>query len=169
MLVRLATETDCFLLPAIERSGGEAFRAIGMGSVADGAVAEVSAHLALAAQKTLWVAEDETGLLCGFAACEIMDRILYVHELSVAFTHQKRGIGRVLMKTAIDGARRRELSAVALRTFRDVVWNGPFYRSLGFIEAEPREIASLMDDFRAEEARHGLDVTARCIMALRLS
>jgi GNAT superfamily N-acetyltransferase len=166
--IRLATEMDCFLLPAIERSGGQAFRTVGMDHVADGEVTEISFFLPLAVQKALWVADDERGLLCGFAACEVMHSLLYVHEVSVAFTHQKRGIGRALMLAAIDGARTRKLSAVALRTFRNVAFNGPFYRSLGFVEAEPLEISALMEEYRAEEAHHGLDVTARCTMALQI-
>ncbi|MBI3676031.1 MAG: GNAT family N-acetyltransferase [Proteobacteria bacterium] len=169
MLIRLAAAKDCFLLPAIERLGGQVFRTIGMGHVADGDVADVSFYRPLMVQKTLWVADDENGLLCGFAACEIMERILFVHELSVALTHQKRGIGRALMRTAMDDARARKLSALALRTFRDVVWNAPFYRSLGFVEFEPPEIAALMEDYRLKESRKGLDVTTRCTMALRIS
>lgn len=169
MRVRLAIAQDCFLLPAIERSGGEAFRSIGMDEIADGSLAEVSFYVPLVARKTLWVAEDEARLLCGFAACELMGSILYVHELSVAHTHQKRGIGRALMHAVIAEAHARKLSAVALRTFRDVKWNGPFYRSLGFVEEEPVEIAKVMDEYREEESRKGLSFTARCTMSLRLS
>src|SRR6185369_9264528 len=141
---------------------------IGMDEVADGSVAEASFYFPLVTQKTLWVADDDSGLLCGFAACELMGSILYVHELSVAHTHQKRGIGRALMMAAIGDARARKLSAVALRTFRAVKWNGPFYRSLGFVEDEPVEIAAVMNEYREEESRKGLTFAARCTMSLRV-
>ena len=52
------------------------------------------------------------------------------------------GIGRALLEKAIADARRRRLVALTLTTFRDVIWNAPFYQKLGF---------RVMDDAQAGE------------------
>jgi len=69
----------------------------------------------------------------GFLAAERQDGGLYVAEVDVAITHQRQGIGRRLMQTAIDCARNEGLANLTLTTRLDIPWNAPFYRALGFL------------------------------------
>jgi catechol 2,3-dioxygenase-like lactoylglutathione lyase family enzyme len=57
---------------------------------------------------------------------------------------------------------------VTLSTFRDVPWNGPFYRKHGFRELQPAEWTPGMRAIREKEAHHGLRVHARAFMRLDL-
>jgi hypothetical protein len=51
-----------------------------------------------------------------------------------------------------------------LSTFRDVPWNGPFYRKHGFRDLQPAEWTPGMRAIREKEAQHGLRVEARVFM-----
>ena len=53
--------------------------------------------------------------------------------------------------------------AVTLSTFRDVPWNGPFYRKHGFRDLQPAEWTPGMRAIREKESQHGLCV-ARVFM-----
>jgi hypothetical protein len=56
-----------------------------------------------------------------------------------------------------------------LSTFRDVAWNGPFYRSQGFRDLDPSEWTPSMHIIRDDEARQGLVIEARVFMRRELS
>ncbi|MBI5942094.1 MAG: GNAT family N-acetyltransferase [Caulobacterales bacterium] len=163
--VRLAPRTHAALFPAIERSAGEAFRAIpDLAWIADHVVSPAEEYLPMIAAGTVWEAvEGETpvGVLLG----EITGDTLHVWELSVLVSHQKQGLGRRLMQAAADHARTLGLAALTLTTFRTVPWNGPFYAGLGYqmLEAPlPDNLQALIDN---ENAR-GLN--DRCAMRLAL-
>jgi hypothetical protein len=53
---------------------------------------------------------------------------------------------------------------VTLSTFRDVPWNGPFYRKHGFRDLQPSEWTPSLRAIRKHEAEHGLRVDARVFM-----
>lgn len=74
--------------------------------------------------------------LVGFAACQACADALHLWELAVRHDVQRRGLGRALLGAALDLARTRGLPAVTLSTFREIPWNAPFYRTLGFREVE---------------------------------
>ena len=102
--------------------------------------------------------------IVGFASCRPVGRELHLHELSVASSHQGRGIGRRLLYAVVADARASGFRAVTLNTFRDVAWNGPFYARHGFveiddIESHPRLAASLEAAVAA-----GLPRERRCAM-----
>ena len=59
--------------------------------------------------------------------------------------------------------------AATLSTFRDVPWNGPFYRNHGFRDLQRAEWTPGMPAIRDQEARHGLRVQARVFMRRELS
>ena len=56
---------------------------------------------------------------------------------------------------------------MALSTFRDVPWNGPFYRRHGFRELARKEMAAWMLDLEHIQAQ-SLDVTKRCFMVRKI-
>jgi hypothetical protein len=64
-------------------------------------------------------------------------------------------------------ARTRGFDRLSLCTYRDVPWNGPFYRSLGFTEVT--DLAPYERRLRAKERALGLDVNGvRCVMEVAL-
>lgn len=160
--IRLARTDDAGLLPAIERSAAQAFRAIeGLGWLADAAPISVERHRQWIALMTCWVVVDERGQPQGFLSSESVGDDLHIHEVSVAQPLQGQGWGRRLVETAMGHARARHLRAVTLTTFLQVPWNAPFYRRLGFVAHTDQRLENLL----ADEYAHGFEPGSRCAMA----
>jgi GNAT superfamily N-acetyltransferase len=68
----------------------------------------------------------------GFVSIDVIDGCAHIDQLSVLRDHGGHGIGRALLDEAVRWARADGLAAVTLTTFRDVPWNAPFYRRVGF-------------------------------------
>jgi putative acetyltransferase len=164
ILIRHASLADTLFLPEIERSAAESFRATRHAWVADDDGAEPAAYLPLVAAHTLWVAERSDAVI-GFAAATVERDALHVLELAVHGRHQRRGVGRRLMRAAITQAQIRNLASITLTTFRDIPFNAPFYASLGFeiLEVPPPRLQAILT---AERARGMRD---RCAMRLRIA
>ncbi|MEQ8859490.1 MAG: GNAT family N-acetyltransferase [Pseudomonadales bacterium] len=164
--IRATTLQDIARLPAVERWSGQLFRSMApLAWLADEPATSAADHAEMVAAGTSWVAvSDEVPV--GFVIAEIVDRELHVWELAVDLEHQRRGLGRRLMQTAIDSARGRRLAAVTLTTFRDVPWNAPFYRHLGFRPLTAGDAGPRLAGVLAGEAARGLD--GRCAMRLSL-
>jgi hypothetical protein len=73
-----------------------------------------------------------------------------------------RRIGAALLTRWRSGRGAAGLDGLSLSTFREVPWNAPYYRRLGFVE-----VAALtpgMLEIRAEHLARGLDEDARVFM-----
>lgn len=103
------------------------------------------------------VAPGPDGVPVGFGAVEEVDGAAHLAQLSVDSTHSRRGIGRGLLAAVIGWARRGGLPAVTLTTFRDVAWNGPFYRRYGFVDLDDAELTPGLRERRDHEVKMGLD------------
>lgn len=114
----------------------------------------------------LHVAEAD-GRPVGFAHVTHHEDVAHLEQLSVLPAYGRRGIGTGLVRDAMAEARWSGAETMSLCTFRDVPWNGPFYRRLGFSEeARP---APFLERLRAYERRLGLDeVGVRVVMVVRL-
>ncbi|WP_083199262.1 GNAT family N-acetyltransferase [Rhizobium sp. AC44/96] len=114
----------------------------------------------------LFVAANEADRPIGFLAGTEIGETFYVIELDVVMQWQRRGVGRRLMLEAVKAARVRKLNGVTLTTDRYVVFNAPFYRSLGFEllgdERMPPYLRQKLDD----EIENGMDPDRRVAMAL---
>jgi predicted N-acetyltransferase YhbS len=102
--------------------------------------------------------EDEA--VVGFAMFRRVEARSYVEQLDVLPAFAGRGIGAALLDAV--AARAAGLDGLSLSTFRDVPWNAPYYRRLGFVE-----VAALtpgMADIREEHIRRGLDEDSRVFM-----
>jgi len=104
----------------------------------------------------------------GFASTEPFEDALHLWELAVRLDAQRRGAGRALVMAVAADARARRLPAVTLTTFRDISWNAPFYRRLGFAEVPWAEAGPRLAGLHDLEAERGLDVANRCAMRLDL-
>lgn len=109
--------------------------------------------------------------LAGFAVCGSHtskgEADLYLHQLSVDPKYGRRGIGRALVQHVIDFAETQNYAQVSLSTFRDLVFNGPFYRSCGFVELAETEHENWMKETRQREGET-MDISLRCMMVKRL-
>jgi GNAT superfamily N-acetyltransferase len=76
----------------------------------------------------------------GFALVEPLDGTLYLANIAVRPRAARAGIGAFLLHSVIDEAVRRRLGAVTLTTFREPLWNGPWFRKHGFSSMADAEI-----------------------------
>jgi GNAT superfamily N-acetyltransferase len=91
----------------------------------------------------------------GFVSVELLDGEAHIDQLSVLTSHGRRGTGRALLDEAVRWSRRKGLAGVTLTTFRDVPWNAPFYRRVGFeVVTHP---APGLAGRRADERAEGFD------------
>jgi GNAT superfamily N-acetyltransferase len=91
----------------------------------------------------------------GFVSLEIVDGVAHVDQVSVLPDHGRKGLGRALLEAAVGWAAASGYPALTLLTYRDVPWNAPFYRTLGF-----EEITTLspgLAAIRSHELDAGLD------------
>ena len=105
----------------------------------------------------------------GFAHVLLLDGHAHLEEIAVHLGHQRQGIGAELVRAAMSEARAQGFDRLSLCTYRDVPWNGPFYRSLGFTEVAEADYAPYQARLRAKERDLGLDVNGvRVVMSVAL-
>ena len=167
--VRPARAADLRHLAPIEDAGGpqfaelfgEAIEPILLSPAMDGRQRAAEPGFLLVA------ALDEQGPPVGFAHVLVIDGHAHLEQLSVRPEHQRQGIGAALTRAAIDEARAQGFDRLSLCTYRDVPWNGPFYRSLGFAEVD--ELEPYEQRIRQKERDLRLDVNgARVVMSIAL-
>jgi ribosomal protein S18 acetylase RimI-like enzyme len=106
----------------------------------------------------------------GFVWLELVCGQAHVEELAVRMHHGRRGLGRTLLEAACAWAEAAGYSSITLCTFRDIPWNGPFYRSAGFVELERGDWCDELVQIRAAERANGLDdLGERVVMVRRLA
>ncbi|GAA2458583.1 GNAT family N-acetyltransferase [Agromyces soli] len=102
---------------------------------------------------------DASAHVLGFAQVLEIAGQAHLEQLSVRPTEGRRGVGGSLIDAAADEAKARGYSALTLRTYADVPWNGPFYLRHGFRETEPTTDFEL--SLLAIEAALGLNAYGR--------
>ena len=126
VVVRPADPSEYDRLRWIEAESDRLYESVGIGPFAEDRTAD---HLPVAAA-VFAVGEPAVGFIC----LEVVDGAAHVDQVSVLPDHGRRGIGRALLETAIGWAASSGYAELTLTTFRDVPWNAPFYRTLGFEE-----------------------------------
>ena len=196
LLIRETDLADINSLPAIERSAGAAFRQYPRLSwLADGEVMSADEHARLVTLGYCWVAErteersSDASRLCGFLSAEpvaescsesgsesrqpLMSEAttLHIWELAVSADAQRSGAGSALMRHAIALVNNdSRLTSLTLTTFREVAFNAPFYKRLGFevledsAAVERQRPNERLRQVLAAEAAHGLPSEDRCAM-----
>jgi GNAT superfamily N-acetyltransferase len=157
--IRPARPHDLPGLQDIERRASAAFRDIGMPEIADDEPPSISEYRqALRA----WVAVDDDDVPVAYVIVEVADGNLHIEQVTVDPSVARRGVGASLIDHAAEFAREIGFPALTLTTFRDVPWNAPYYRRLGFAEfsAVGPEVAQI----RRREAENGLDRWPRVSM-----
>jgi ribosomal protein S18 acetylase RimI-like enzyme len=167
--VRPARAADLTRIAAIEDAGGpqfeeyfgDAVEPILLSPAMDGRQRASEPGFLLVA------ASDEQGPPVGFVHVLLIDGHAHLEQLSVLPEHQRRGIGAALIRAAMDEARAQGFDRLSLCTYRDVPWNGPFYRGVGFTEVT--DLAPYERRLRDKEHELGLDINGvRVVMEVAL-
>jgi GNAT superfamily N-acetyltransferase len=165
--VRVAQRADIPAMQAIEAAAGVLFAGIGMHDVAEDEPHETGVLEGYVGAGRAWAAEDD-GDVCAYALADVLDGAAHLEQVTVHPDHGRRGIGRDLIEAVAAWAREHGFPALTLLTFRDVPWNGPYYRRLGFVDLADADLEPELAALRAHEAEIGLDVSIRGAMRLDL-
>lgn len=163
IVIRTAREADLGHLPGIERAAATRFveRDLEVGVLAD--VTSVEAFAEAQRAGHLFVAASGSGPV-GFAYCEVLGADLLLGELDVLPDYGRRGIGRALVDKVLAHARESCFEGVVLTTFREVPWNAPFYRSMGFEVVGSADWNEALRDLVQYESDCGLRAESRVVM-----
>jgi GNAT superfamily N-acetyltransferase len=166
--VRLARPDEVPRLREIEDEAGTLFSGLGIIEESLDESFPLDDLRRLVGMEQVWVACLEDDLPVGMVIASAREGAVYVEEMDVLPGHGRRGLGARLLETVCAWAQAQGYRAVTLSTFRDVPWNGPFYRKHGFRELEPAEWTSGMRAIREREAQKGLRLEARVFMRREL-
>ncbi len=103
----------------------------------------------------------------GFAHVVLVDGFAHLAQLSVLPAAMRHGVGSALVREAMAEAWHGGFDTLSLTTYRDLLWNGPFYAGLGFAEVD--ESVPFLRRQRDHERGLGLDRHGpRVVMLTRL-
>lgn len=167
--IRRAEEADT---PALQRIEFDAARRYGSVEETrfclDLPVRSIKEHQYARNQGLALVAETE-GMPVGFILVIPTDNHAHILEIAVSIEHQGRGCGRALIKAAEEWAIHRGFHEISLTTFRDVAWNAPFYRRLGYDEFQTGPDRVDLRELIAQEKAAGVHAAPRVAMRKMLS
>ena len=166
--VRPGRPDEVEVLRRLEVEAGARFAAVGMGYVAADEAAPPSWYLERIGDGRLHVAVEALPggqeRIVGYVAASTVDGEGHLDQVSVLESHTGRGIGARLVTEVVAWAAGRGDHGVTLTTYRDVPWNGPWYRRLGFQEVAPGDLGPELAAIRASERERGLDRDPRIAM-----
>ncbi|MDJ0570450.1 MAG: GNAT family N-acetyltransferase [Pleurocapsa sp. MO_192.B19] len=166
--IRLAKFTELSLLNKLENEAAIIFKNTKYALEINQAPLSLELLQRQQKQDLVWVAANEQDRLVGFAVVLIIDKSPHLHELSVIPEYSRQGIGTKLVHQITTWAKGANFTRVTLSTFRDIPWNAPFYRKLGFSKIKPSEIKPGLENVRNQEADAGLPIHERILMTLQL-
>jgi GNAT superfamily N-acetyltransferase len=138
--IRGVRTADVGRLQAIQLAAGDAFRNVGMGSVAESPPLPAESLSGYRKAGRAWVAVDDHDEPVGFVVADVIDEAAHIEQVSVHPAHARQRIGAMLLDHVAGWAARQGLAALTLITFRGVPWNAPYYERLGFRELAPAEL-----------------------------
>ena len=111
----------------------------------------------------LWVLASEQEL-AGYLMAGVLGEDFHIQQMDVAPAHGRKGLGRALLRHALQQARASGYHRVVLTTLSDVAWNAPFYASEDFIEWPSHAWSTGMREVMAAEAVAGFPMESRLAM-----
>ncbi len=100
----------------------------------------------------------------GYLLARTLRESLHIEQVTVHPAYARQGIGARLIKAAGAYAVGQGIPALTLTTFRDVPWNAPYYRRLGFAEIPGRDVPSDLRAIVQRERDAGLHRWPRAVM-----
>ncbi len=168
MPIRLAAAGDIPRLRDLEVEAGRLFRTAGMDRVAGDQAQPVEEYAHRQRAGHVWLVDEGAGPV-GYLMVDLLDGNVHVEQVSVAPGSARRGLGRMLIEHVAAWAVAGGFPALTLTTFRDVAWNAPYYRRLGFRDLPPAAETPGLRAIRAHEASLGLDEWPRLCMLRSLN
>jgi predicted N-acetyltransferase YhbS len=110
------------------------------------------------------VAVNDTGACVGFVMFAPLTMRFYIEELDVLTGWAGRRIGAALLDRVEVLAREAGARRLVLSTYREVPWNAPYYRRLGFEVIEREQLDARLRALRALHVARGLDESKRVFM-----
>jgi GNAT superfamily N-acetyltransferase len=104
------------------------------------------------------------GDLAGFMMFRPLDDSLYIEQVDVAPAFEGRRIGAAMIDAVAERAAMTGRARLTLSTFREVPWNAPYYRRLGFVDIADEALSPALQAVRREHLARGLDEDARLFM-----
>ena len=164
MRIRALGVDDLEPIRAIEVRAGALFHEVGMSDIAAHPVPSAEVLARFVAGGRGWVVADEADRPVAFVLVEVVDELAHVEQVGVDPAYARKGLGSDLIDHVERWAAERGMPALTLTTFREVPWNGPYYRRLGFVEVAEIERGPELVKLMAAEVRHGLDPAERIAM-----
>ena len=164
--IRLARENELDRLNTIEEAASKLFANTKFALEVDQETLSIDFLREQQAKDLIWVAVDDRNNPVGFAVVMVMGDRIHLHELSVDPKHGRKGLGTRLIETITLFAKNSGFTGVTLSTFRDIPWNAPFYKKLGFRAMKEEEIGINLQNIRTEEVQKGLPISERILMIL---
>ena len=159
--LRLADPSEIETIRDIERASATRFLGTDRAWLAQDEPTDAETLAARVADEGLLVA-CASGAPVAFVMFREEDACAYVEQIDVLPSHERLGIGAALLDAVAEIARKRGLTALMLSTFKDVPFNAPYYRRIGFVDVEV--LTPRMVEIRAEHEARGLDETTRVFM-----
>ncbi len=165
---RLARYEDLSILETIEKKAGAVFVEAGFPTVSEWSTTALDVlHNGIELHR-LWVAVDAEDRPVGFALVTILDGNAHLDELDVDPAHGKRGLGGALVETVCTWAQQSGFTAITLTTFRQILWNTPFYQRHGFRILEPAELSVPQQQLMQHDLQWALPGCDRVMMRREL-
>ncbi|MEZ0603590.1 GNAT family N-acetyltransferase [Paraburkholderia sp. IW21] len=164
LMFRFAAPHDASAIRTIEFEAGQRFATVGMTGIADAPPMEVEIVNRKIAAQQIVVAVDAGETCVGFVMFEPQPTRFYVQELDVLTSHAGQRIGAALLEQVAQLARAHQVTQLTLSTFREVPWNAPYYRRLGFRDIEEAELDAALIARRDAHIARGLDESKRVFM-----
>lgn len=152
-------------LPAIEARAANAFSSEDLPPALAAQTTSIAALRLGLASRRLLVARSAGGRVMGFVLLEQAGADAVLAEVDVDPSEGRRGVGRLLVEAACERAASLGHRRIVLSTFREVPWNAPFYRRLGFVELPETETTDALRSLREDERDAGFDLARRLLMA----
>lgn len=160
--IRPARLDEIDAIRAIEQAAAQRFRGTPYAWVAEAEPGSTDGLRTALAPGFLLVA-DCSGVPVGFIQVMPLDRTAYIEEVDVLPEHAGHHLAARLIDAVAKRAAALGFATLTLSTFRDIPWNAPYYRRLGF-----RDLEDLGPGHRAIREKHraiGLTEKDRVFMA----
>ncbi|MBT2789885.1 GNAT family N-acetyltransferase [Paraburkholderia strydomiana] len=161
---RLAAPGDAETVRTIEFEASLRFVSVGMSGIADAPPMSLAFVERKIAAQELIVAVNAEGTCAGFVMFEPQPARIYIQELDVLTSHAGRRIGAALIEQVAQLARSWQIMQLVLSTYREVPWNAPYYRRLGFRDIDEAELDAALRARRDAHIARGLDESKRVFM-----
>lgn len=171
VLIRAGRPEDVPLLAPIEQAAGLLFLEVGMPEIAGDDPLPEEMLLQGVDAGLLWVAVDEgeSVVPVGYLLGKNLDESRHIEQLTVHPGYARQRIGSRLIDACGEGAMASGFRSLTLTTFRDVPWNAPYYRRIGFVEVPDTEMSPALREIVQHEHDAGLDRWPRAVMRRTLT